>query len=78
MMQKLDQEELQSVCKVMEDLIRMHMSIFTVSPFTIVVYVSPNSWCDGLYQQYYCVHCVSAAGGLQGQIISICVTHTRT
>ena len=27
---KQDQEELEAVCKVMEDLIRMHTSIFTV------------------------------------------------
>lgn len=29
--QKQDPEELSNVCKVMEDLIRMHISIFTVS-----------------------------------------------
>ena len=34
--QKQDPEELNNVCKVMEDLIRMHLSIFVVSHMSTV------------------------------------------
>ncbi len=35
LLQKHEQEELQSVCQVMEDLIRMQNTIFTVSIYRI-------------------------------------------
>lgn len=41
-MVKQDPEELANVCKVMEDLIRMHISIFTVSSYQSSLIPTPS------------------------------------
>jgi len=45
--QKQDPEELATVCKVMEDLIRMHLSIFNVRSCTFLISKCDNAFIGG-------------------------------